>query len=118
MPHDPDSFVATVEFRGWDNDPTMTLAERIAAALHSGPFSLPTDKITVRQVGPGGSITAELPTVQAPPRIRLDEDTHDVLARLLKTARRNDLTVEVDTTDLALVVEHLAEAAGLDTDDL
>jgi hypothetical protein len=63
--------------------------------------------------------TEEIPVTVEPPRlVALDDDTRDALARLVKTSRRNDLTVEVDTTDLALVVEHLANAAGLDTDDL
>jgi len=64
--------------------------------------------------------TAPLPvvTVEPPRTVRLDDDTHEALLRLLRASRRNDPTVEVDSTDLALVVEHLADAAGLDTDDL
>ena len=45
------TFVAEIRFRGYDNDPTMTLEERIMAALSTHPtLSFPIDSVVVKTV--------------------------------------------------------------------
>jgi hypothetical protein len=98
---------------GWSFDQTL---ESWAHQAYDGRFSETAAMLV--QLGFAHGRPAGSPPRPPAALVELDADTRDALARLLRTSRRNDPTVEVDTTDLALVVEHLADAAGLDTDDL